>query len=242
MAMVVTDDWLLKLEVTYGGNEERIREENGRVLEPLIFFYGKGHLPCVLADPDCIVDVVPIDMVVNATMAAIAKHGYLPNPELNVYHLASMPMNPLSYSQLFDYSYEFFHSFPFINTKGNKVEVKRMKYFDKISAFSNFICEELFRQYGLQDLTEEEIIKFKRIFKRKVESLKQFSKLYEPYLFYKGWFHNGNMQKLMEEMSEEEKKSFEIDVGQINWGDYFLKIHIPGVQENVLKGKRVPGC
>ncbi|XP_075095843.1 fatty acyl-CoA reductase 2, chloroplastic-like [Nicotiana tabacum] len=168
-------------------------------------------------------------------MAAIAKHGYLPNPELNVYHLASMPMNPLSYSQLFDYSYEFFHSFPFINTKGNKVEVKRMKYFDKISAFSNFICEELFRQYGLQDLTEEEIIKFKRIFKRKVEYLKQFSKLYEPYLFYKGWFHNGNMQKLMEEMSEEEKKSFEIDVGQINWGDYFLKIHIPGVQENVLK-------
>lgn len=46
------------------------------------------------------------------------------------------------------------------------------------------------------------------------------------------------MQKLKEDMSEEETNSFEIDMGKINWRDYFLKIHIPGVQENVLKGKR----
>ncbi|OIT01506.1 fatty acyl-coa reductase 2 [Nicotiana attenuata] len=114
-----------------------------------------------------------------------------------------------------------------------------MRYFDKISDFSNFILEDLFRQqYGMQDLSEEEISKSERHFKRKVEYLKQFSMLYEPYLFYKGWFHNGNMQKLMEDMSEEETKSFEIDMGKIYWRDYFLKIHIPGVQENVLKGKR----
>ncbi|XP_070008771.1 fatty acyl-CoA reductase 2, chloroplastic-like [Nicotiana sylvestris] len=211
-----------------------------RVIEPLIFFYGKGQLPGVLADPDCLVDVVPVDMVVNATMAAIAKHGYMQSPELNVYHLTSMPMNPLSFSQLFDYTYEYFSSFPFINSKGNEVEIRKMRYFDKISDFSNFIWEDFFRQkYGMQDLSEEEISKSERYFKRKVEYLKQFSKLYEPYLFYKGWFHNGNMQKLMEDMSEEETKSFEIDMGKINWRDYFLKIHIPGVQENVLKGKRV---
>ncbi|KAF3662196.1 putative fatty acyl-CoA reductase 2-like [Capsicum annuum] len=40
--------------------------------------------------------LVPFDMVVNATMAAIAKHGYLQNPELNVYHLASSSQNPVS--------------------------------------------------------------------------------------------------------------------------------------------------
>uniref|UniRef100_A0A1S3Y7K5 Fatty acyl-CoA reductase 2-like n=1 Tax=Nicotiana tabacum TaxID=4097 RepID=A0A1S3Y7K5_TOBAC len=176
---------------------------------------------------------VPVDMVVNATMAAIAKHGYMQSPELNVYHLTSMPMNPLSFSQLFDYSYDFFSSFPIINSKGNEVEIRRMRYFDKISDFSNYIWEDLFiQQNGIQDLTEEEISQFQRHFKRKVEYLKQFSKLYEPYLFYKGWFHNGNMQKLKEDMSEEETNSFEIDMGKINWRDYFLKIHIPGVQEN----------
>ncbi|XP_059306065.1 fatty acyl-CoA reductase 2, chloroplastic-like [Lycium ferocissimum] len=68
-----------------------------RAIDPLIFFYGKGDLPGLLCDPDCFVDVVPVDMVVNATMAAIAKHGYLQNPELiNVYHVASTSLNPVS--------------------------------------------------------------------------------------------------------------------------------------------------
>jgi len=43
------------------------------------------------------------------------------------------------------------------------------------------------------------------------------------------------MQKLMEDMSEEERKSFDIDLSKINWRDYFIGIHIPGVKEHVLK-------
>ncbi|KAH0632662.1 hypothetical protein KY284_035448 [Solanum tuberosum] len=60
-----------------------------RVIDPIITFYGKGVFPSIFADPNCLIDVVPVDMVVNATMAAIAKHGYLQGPELNVYHVAS---------------------------------------------------------------------------------------------------------------------------------------------------------
>ncbi|KAH0634706.1 hypothetical protein KY284_037492 [Solanum tuberosum] len=60
-----------------------------RTIDPLIFFYRKGDLPCLLGDPNCLVDLIPVDLVVNATMAAIAKHGYLQSPQLNVYHLAT---------------------------------------------------------------------------------------------------------------------------------------------------------
>ncbi|MCD7453420.1 hypothetical protein HAX54_020836 [Datura stramonium] len=59
-----------------------------RVTEPLIIFYGKGEYPCILGDPSSLIDMV-VDMVVNTTMAAIAKHGYSQSPELNVYHVAS---------------------------------------------------------------------------------------------------------------------------------------------------------
>lgn len=50
-------------------------------------------------------------------------------------------------------------------------------------------------------------------------------------------FDNGNIRKLMGDMSEEEKGSFEIDVTKINWRNYIEKIHIPGVQEYVLEKK-----
>ncbi|XP_015087361.1 fatty acyl-CoA reductase 2-like [Solanum pennellii] len=203
-----------------------------RVIDPAIIFYGKGDFPGVYANPYCLMDMVPVDMVVNTTLAAIAKHGNLQSPELNVYHVASSYVNPLLSSQLLNYSYEFFSSFPFVNSKGEQVKVQKMKYFDNMLDYSNYISKELFNQHH-----EVEDSKMQKLFKRKVEFLKNFSKVYEPYAFYKGWFHNGNMQKLMEDMSEEERKSFDIDLSKINWRDYIIGIHIPGVKEHVLKGR-----
>ncbi|KAM3217763.1 fatty acyl-CoA reductase 2, chloroplastic [Capsicum annuum] len=208
-----------------------------RTIDPLIYFYQKGDLPCILGDPNGLVDLVPVDMVVNATMAAIAKYGYLQNPELNIYHLTSTFTNPVSFSQIFDYFYDFFKLFPFVNSKGDTIEVKKVRFFDKISDFENYIWEVLSKKHEVQD--EKEVAKIQMRFKRKVKYLKHITKLYEPYMFYKGWFHNGNMQKLMGDMSEEEKISFEIDVTKINWRNYFVKTHIPGLQKYVLQGKKI---
>ncbi|KAM3233310.1 hypothetical protein P3L10_018669 [Capsicum annuum] len=158
-----------------------------RVIDPSIFFYRKGDLPALLGDPDCLLDMVPVDMVVNTTMAAIAKHGYLQNPELNVYHLTSTSLNPVTISQFFDYCHEYFTSFPFVNSKGDKVKIREMKYFNKISDFENYIWKVIFKQHEVrEDLAEEDIKKVQKRFQKKVEYLKQFSKLYESYTFYKG--------------------------------------------------------
>ncbi|KAK4731347.1 hypothetical protein R3W88_024335 [Solanum pinnatisectum] len=209
-----------------------------KAFDPLIVFYGKGEYPCALCDPNCLIDVVPIDMVVYATMAAIAKHGYVQCPKINVYHVASSYVNPLLVSQLFDYCYEIFSSSPFVNSKGDEVKVKKMKYFDNMSDFSNYISKKLLKQHNeVQDSIEVEHSKMQMSFKWKVKYFENFSKLYEPYVFYKGRFHNGNMSKLMEDMSEEERKMFDIDVSKINWRDYFLGIHICGVKEHVLNGR-----
>ncbi|XP_049408545.1 fatty acyl-CoA reductase 2, chloroplastic-like [Solanum stenotomum] len=209
-----------------------------RTIDPLIFFYRKGDLPCLLGDPNCLVDLVPVDMVVNATMAAMAKHGNLQNSQLNVYHVASSSINPVSFSQIFDYSYNYFKLFPFVNKKGDKFDVKQMRYFDKILDVENYIWEVLSKQHEVQDGKELTKIQI-RLIEKKVEYLKNFSKLYEPYLFYKGWFDNDNTRKLMGDMSEEEKRSFEIDVTKINWRNYIEKIHILGVQKYVLEGNRI---
>ncbi|MCD7453421.1 hypothetical protein HAX54_020839 [Datura stramonium] len=150
-----------------------------RILQ--LFSMEKWEFPGVLADPNCVIDVVPVDMVVNATMVAIAKHGYSQSPELNVYHVASSSsINPLLVSQLFDYCNEFFHSFPFVNSKGDQVKLKKMRYFDNISDFSNYISEQLIEQHDeVQELIEvEQSSKMQMRFKRKVEYQENFM-LYE---------------------------------------------------------------
>lgn len=50
-------------------------------------------------------------------------------------------------------------------------------------------------------------------------------------------FDNSNTQKLLEVMSEEEKEKFGFDVGSIDWNDYILNVHIPGLRRHVMKGR-----
>ncbi|GMY22230.1 fatty acyl-CoA reductase 2-like [Fagus crenata] len=87
--------------------------QGNRMLDPVIISYGKGQLPGFIGDPKTIVDVVPLDMVVNASIAAIAKHGIAAKPELNVYHVGSSTINPLVLSDVFKFSCDHFTFFFF---------------------------------------------------------------------------------------------------------------------------------
>jgi len=42
----------------------------------------------------------------------------------------------------------------------------------------------------------------------------------------------------MERMSEEEKRRFGFDVGSIDWKDYIINVHIPGLRWHVMKERR----
>ena len=44
-----------------------------KVADPLIIAYGRGQLPEFPGLPDCVLDVIPVDFVVNAILAAAAK-------------------------------------------------------------------------------------------------------------------------------------------------------------------------
>ncbi|XP_020972756.1 probable calcium-binding protein CML15 [Arachis ipaensis] len=50
-------------------------------------------------------------------------------------------------------------------------------------------------------------------------------------------FDNSNTERLMEIMSEEEKREFGFDVKAIDWKDYITNVHIPGLRRHVMKGR-----
>nr|XP_009775387.1 PREDICTED: fatty acyl-CoA reductase 2-like [Nicotiana sylvestris] len=130
---------------------------------PCNCFLAKGVLPGTLGDPNCLIDMVPVDMVVNATMAAIAKHGYVQSPQLNVYHVASASVNPVSVSQLFDYCYEYFDSFPFVNSKGDRVKltIKGRKWASYVNSRARKASERPGRDWAAitTQIVLEEVVK-----------------------------------------------------------------------------------
>ncbi|KAL1561438.1 alcohol-forming fatty acyl-CoA reductase [Salvia divinorum] len=110
--------------------------QGNRMFDPVIMAYGKGQLPGFFGDSQVIMDIIPVDMVANTTIAAIAKEGNMhwPQPQLRVYHVASSATNPLLYSDFFEYLFHYFNSSPLIPSQ----EISRIIYFDNFQDFSEY--------------------------------------------------------------------------------------------------------
>ncbi|KAL8482679.1 hypothetical protein ACS0TY_025640 [Phlomoides rotata] len=218
--------------------------QGNRVLDPLIISYGKAQLPAFLGHPDSHADIIPLDIVVNATIAAIAKHGLMHKPDLAVYQMASSVVNPLRYSDFFEYIYEYFNSDPLIEwesfTKINYYpDLTPIKYFENFNDFSKFTRDEISRSVGTRYPNAMRSGTLDKKCKVQSKYAENLCKLYKFIGFFKARFHAGNTQKLLSEMSKEEEISFVIDVAKIDWRKYLHEIHIPGLRKHVLNDKRI---
>ncbi|KZV23403.1 fatty acyl-CoA reductase 2-like [Dorcoceras hygrometricum] len=182
--------------------------QGNRVADPLILSFGKGQFPAYMGDPQVTVDMIPVDLVVNTTIAAIAKHGISEKPELNVYHAASGDRNPLKLDDFFEIIYEYFST-----SKCEKVNrIRRIKFFNNFNELSEYTKHEIWERHQLSNSTlgtDEK--RAQKQCKAKVAYAEQLCKIYGFIGFMKARFHTGNTQKLLQEMSEEELLSFEID-------------------------------
>ncbi|KAL3623809.1 Fatty acyl-CoA reductase 2 [Castilleja foliolosa] len=214
--------------------------EGNRMMDPIILQYGKGQLTGFLVDPDGVLDVVPADMVVNATLAAMAKHGSSGKSEYSIYQVASSVVNPLVFRDLAKLLYEHFNSSPFIDPSGSPVRVPKMKLFSSMEDFSSHLWRHTINRTGLGALANLDgklSQKLEIICRKSVEQAKYLANIYESYTFYGGRFDNSNTKRLMGLMSKEERQQFGFEVEKIDWKDYITNVHIPGLRRHVMKGR-----
>lgn len=214
--------------------------EGNRMMDPIVLCYGKGQLTGFLVDPNGVLDVVPVDMVVNATMAAMAKHGTAQKPEIKVYHVASSVVNPLVFQDLARLLYQHYTSSPCIDSKGRPIEVPFMKLFSSTEEFSAHLWTDAIQKSGLTAM-DKLPHRLETLCRKSVEQAKYLANIYEPYTFYGGRFDNSNTERLREMMSEEEKREFGFDVKGIDWEDYIKNVHIPGLRRHVMRGRGMGG-
>ncbi len=81
-----------------------------KMADPLIIAYGQGILPEFPGLPDSVLDMIPVDLVVNAMLAVAAA---APEPGRPAYfHVGSGSRNPLAYRGLYENVREYFRRHP----------------------------------------------------------------------------------------------------------------------------------
>lgn len=129
-------------------------------------------------------------MVVNATLAAMARHGTVRKPDINVYQIASSVVNPLVFQDLAALLYEHYNSVPCMDSKGRPIHVPVMKLFNSMDDFSAQLWKDATSRSGLAaalDSSNGSLSKKLEIICRKsVEQAKYLGNIYEPYTFYGG--------------------------------------------------------
>ncbi|KAL0390006.1 UNVERIFIED_CONTAM: Alcohol-forming fatty acyl-CoA reductase [Sesamum calycinum] len=214
--------------------------EGVRTIDSLAVGYGKGKITCFLGNPQTIIDLIPADMVVNAIIVAMVAHANQPNESI-IYHVGSSVSSPVEFTWLQDYAFRYFTNHPYIDKHGKPVIVGKVTVLSTMESFQRYMAiHYILPLKGLEILNTACCQYFQRLYlelSSKVKFVMRLIDLYGPYLFFKGYYDDMNTEKLRRAAKESgvETDMFNFDPKSINWEDYFMNTHIPGVVKYVFK-------
>ncbi|XP_057785057.1 fatty acyl-CoA reductase 3-like [Salvia miltiorrhiza] len=182
-----------------------------------------------------------VDMVVNAMMVSIATHVYKTTPM--IYHVGSSASNPISYLRIRDINTRFFIENPWMSRDGKPVIVTRGTQLPTKLAIQIYInLNYLIPIKILGVVNAASFGYFDRTYidrSRKVKFLMRMFDLFSPYMFFSIVFDDINMEKLKSSVNEMcgdiENEIFNFDPKSINWDDYLMHTHIPGLVKYSFK-------
>ncbi|MDE2927294.1 MAG: AMP-binding protein [Acidobacteriota bacterium] len=217
--------------------------EGLRMADPLIAAIGKGRLRALPLSPKVIIDLVPVDMVVNALLASLPAVSNATG--VQIYQVATGSCNPITLGYLYDLIYRYFKRNPMFDKAGRPINIRYLR-FPKPAIFRlqhrlkalplNLVSG------ALDKLSELDSPGGVQRYKRRLSALKAaheklyyYGEIYEPYLNLNCRFGIENTMGLLDTMSQEEREAFNFDVTRLNWRHYIQNIHIPGVKKFILK-------
>lgn len=186
--------------------------EGWKVGDPIIAAVGKNKLGFVPADKSTVMDIVPVDIVSNAMFVAIRellnreKHG------VNVYQVSAGSENPVTVGDLQKILPGSFYP----DKPARRVRITAPWMWQATETFV--------RMTG-----------FDRLLGSRFERLSETMKIYGPYLKLRGVFDNSQLVQLHAQLSPEDQSCYPVSVKNVNWRDYFLRVHIPGLKRFVIQ-------
>ncbi len=204
-----------------------------KVADPLIIAYGRGQLPDFPGLPDSILDVIPVDFVVNAALAVAARPAK-PN-EAKYFQVVSGKTNPLPFHRMYENVNEYFTTNPLPDEKGD-IKVPNWRFpgvqrVDKALAKREHQvvrAERLIERLPTTPRTRKWLDEVSKG-KHGLAQLRAFTELYRAYVQTEIIFDDTNTRALLASLPKKVQKDEGFDVTEIDWEHYFQQIHFPAV-------------
>lgn len=213
-----------------------------RMADPLITEAGKGNLPTFVGRDDATLDLIPCDMVANATLAAVPPAGA--SDCCKIYQIGSGHHNPLSLRRLSEVVYEAFVRRPFYDRAGEPLQATfchsvpghefKRKLYRRMRHLR--LVRDLYTRVGAKARA--------RRTRRTLSVLGRLSNLADLYGFYTSHsprFLTDKTDALHDALSDEDRTLFPFDTTKIDWLEYIVERHVPGLHrmaESKMKSKR----
>ncbi|MFQ5461219.1 MAG: AMP-binding protein [Phycisphaerae bacterium] len=208
-----------------------------RMADPIIVAYGKGKLSEFPGLLDVAIDLIPVDFVANAMIAALPDKA-APTDRVPILQCASSGRNPCLVGRLMAPLQRAFRKHPMYDDEGRPIEVGPLKLVDK-DVFIERWRRRQSRLRRLQSLYKKIGLKGKRfrrlsVASRQIEQLIYFATIYSPYTHLDCRFSDDALRAVEARMHPDDRKRFPFDVSVIDWADYIINRHVPGLRSFVL--------
>jgi long-chain acyl-CoA synthetase len=211
-----------------------------KVADPLIAAYGRGLLPDFPARPEMVIDMIPVDLVVNATLAAPIQAS---TAEVRVFQVASSADNPVRLSAMVNYVHSYFLHHPLRDREGKEPRLPRWTY-PSVRRFQllfklKYLWPVRAKEWVFDHLPAAWVPQVqKRLtanLKLRLKRLLYYTDIYHPYTNLGCYFEAARTRQLFESLPAEEQRLFAMDNRRIDWEEYVQRIHLPGLRKHVLR-------
>ena len=214
--------------------------EGFRMMDPLIVAYGRRQLHDFPANTKSIMDLVPVDKVVNALLAAIPTARDHSQP--TVYHLATGADNPLTFEDFADLVQEHFEHEPLSGRTGTVRAMPRFTFTSKRRFMLRLRLRYMLPLRVLQVLAllgsvmpwARRLRTTLRARRSSLDRLAHWANIYSPYSDVLCRYRSDRMWKLFDGLSEDERRTFDFDLRSLDWRHYIQDVHIPGIKRFLL--------
>jgi alcohol-forming fatty acyl-CoA reductase len=211
-----------------------------KMADPLIIAFGRGILPEFPGLPDGVLDVIPVDLVVNAILAAAAQPPPVDQPAY--YHVGSGARNPLTFREMYENVRHYFTDHPMPDGGRGQVKVptwdfpgsrrveRMLRAGEKtLSAVQHALLSVPANGRSRRwqdDLTRE---------RDKVDFLRRYADLYGVYTEAEVLYTDSALLALHRSLPPDRVDEHGFDAAAIDWPHYLQRVHCPAITATVRR-------
>jgi fatty acyl-CoA reductase len=209
-----------------------------KMADPIIRAYGLGQIPEFPGIPEGIVDIIPVDFVVNAMLAIAANP---PEPgSVQHFHVSSGDRNPLQYHELYTYVRAYFetnplpergrgeHKVPEWDFPGNLRVERMLQRAERLTDLAEKVVTHLPKSKAMRDA----VSRVDRD-KARVDFVRRYSDLYGAYTEAEVIYTDDRMHALWRSLTATDRQRFPFDSADIDWKHYLQDVHCPAVTQSL---------